>query len=504
MNYYPEDDPEWWKQQPSGPLAYLRASDFYFFEIVGLLLTALFSGLVAAWLVSLIGRRFRPGDGASAGRPWRFQMGLRTLMLYTLLIAIALGWIVRERQLSVKMRRAYDRMEAKDYLDGYTGRPGFFPWFNRLVWLDLPKEIYGVSFDNNAGEEDFIALANFRSLPAVSISCPWEHAPILRDDLLAHLRKVSGLRAFRLESFAYSAAGLRHLDGLPLEDLDLVFVEGFDDAEFARLVQFKHLKTLKIATSAPPDEELEDGERYPYVSDAALLHLSAFPALESLELHGIPVSNSSAAVIGSLRKLKHLSIPAGAIDDDGLAEFAALDQLELLELPGTITDHGIAHLSRIRKLKSFQTQARLTDKSLPWLAQNRELQWVALFDATITDNGAERLAELSKLHQLDIRGSDLTDRSMERIAALQELQHLIISGAGVTDEGFRHLAKLQNLQTLGVSGTGIGDESMKTAESLPRLSLLSVGRTKVSFEAMQRLEKHARSRGSFIQVSDRW
>lgn len=479
---------------PSGMLAYLCDVEAFHFASVFVLQFALVCSLAAAWVVAYYLRRFQRAQDSALHRP-RFQLGLRTLMIYTLLISLALGWAVRERKICDKFKAAFDRIEKEEdrFSVSYGGHASYFPWFNHLVWCDTPAETWTVWLDKSATAADFAALSHFRNLEEVSIQGQDEADTASNDALVLQLRDVPGLRRVTFEDgFShgrFTGAAIDHLQGLPLESIEWHWAGEFKDRDFAKLTKYHKLKSLSIWSSEMTDE--------------ALINLRAWPQLERLELSGFPITNRSAPWIGGLHHLKELKIGEydSTLDDDGLAHFSELTSLEHLELPRTVSDRGIESLRAIKKLRTFECEAPLSDKSCEWLGNNENLHWLQLFDAPITDRGVAQLGRLTKLSHLDIRGANLSDESLDVLSNCQNLTSLSVCGDHISDAGFQKLIRLGKLQRLYIPASGLTNRCLEIAGQFPSLSDFHLSKCKVEVGAMQDFEFKMKRQGRLLRTS---
>lgn len=81
------------------------------------------------------------------------------------------------------------------------------------------------------------------------------------------------------------------------------------------------------------------------ITDDDLLHVAAFPGLQTLKLRNMNVSDAGLLHLRNLRQLRNLNLAFTKISDNGLKIVGSFDNLEDLGLAGTaVTDAGIVHL----------------------------------------------------------------------------------------------------------------------------------------------------------------
>jgi hypothetical protein len=157
------------------------------------------------------------------------------------------------------------------------------------------------------------------------------------------LTKIAPMTGFGPQpSPRLSDDGLRHLAGLPLEEL--AFTKSRITGE-----GFRHLRTCPLRTIGVSDSPIQN---------SAIAELANIPTLELIGLHGTAITDAGLTELKALPALKHLHLSWNDIRDEGLAQLAEL-KLESLSLDCTyVTDAGLRHLTKmpLRKLSLCQTE----------------------------------------------------------------------------------------------------------------------------------------------------
>ncbi len=231
------------------------------------------------------------------------QFSLATLLLMVPVIAVPLGWLMRDVDLAREQR------ETLEKLRWHAGYKEPSP--------HLPK--YLVSM---LGEDFFIDVVDMR-------------IPGATDKDLQGVRRFSGLKSLYLEDSHVTDAGLINLKELKFLR-SLVLVEShksetplITDAGLEHLSKLRRLQKLNLFGSG--------------ISDAGLKHLGTLQQLKELYLTGSPqVTDAGLEHLERLKQLEWLGLSHTSITDAGLQRIQGFTQLVWLEIAGTpVTDDGV-------------------------------------------------------------------------------------------------------------------------------------------------------------------
>jgi beta-lactamase regulating signal transducer with metallopeptidase domain len=253
------------------------------------------------------------------------------------------------------------------------------------------------------------------------------------DDGLAHLAKMPNLRGLNIRwSGGLTDLGLKQLTAIP--NLTGLYVGGggrFTDAGVEILADCPRLEALYLDHWECTDELVRHASRIQQLkrlhlyslplTDAALVHLTALPNLQHLQVtweHRL--TGAGLVHLGELTQLKSLWL-TGPFSDDELRQLSPLVELEelgLLQL--RITGEGLAHLQKMTRLKTLQLGYcnALTDAGLQHLQHLTALRSLTLWDTKVSDEGLEPLATLNQLRELDVKGTQISEQGFEKLRAL--------------------------------------------------------------------------------------
>jgi Leucine rich repeat len=224
-------------------------------------------------------------------RRW-FQFSLRTLMIFTTVVAVGAAWLVPKIE---RKRRERDAVKAIESLGG-------------IVWYDYQFTGYRSPPDSNAPPpgpywlrnlfgEHFIDEVAMVSLCAnVTVS----------DAGLVNVKSLPQLQSLNLGHCHITDAGLEHLKGLThLQGLAL----GLTNVTDAGLEHLKGLTQLRYL-----------GLQGTRVADAGLVNLKGLSQLQTLDMVNTDVTDAGLEYIKSLTQLQTVDLCYSLVTDDGVKD----------------------------------------------------------------------------------------------------------------------------------------------------------------------------------------
>jgi hypothetical protein len=300
-------------------------------------------------------------------RRW-FQFSLRTLMIFTVICALAIAWVGRWTDQKRKEREAVDALVKLGghvsfayQQTGGSGTPPGPAWLRKLVGDNAFSEVEEVSF---IGDTEYVhgggsnvsdeALVNLTALAATK-RLELLITPKITDAGLANVRGLSQLDRLAIQGTQLTDVGLQNLLGLPQIEHLLLADNRITDAGLTKLAGLTDLRELSFRESG--------------VTDAALVNLESLERLEDLSLRGGQFTNAGLAHLKGLSRLKSLNLYGNKITDAGLGNFKNLTQLQTLVLDeNDITDAGLAHFRGLTQLKTLSlVGTKVTDAGVTGL-----------------------------------------------------------------------------------------------------------------------------------------
>jgi internalin A len=295
-------------------------------------------------------------DPPKRKRRW-FQYSLRSVLIFTVICAVAAGWLGKT------IERKRQEREAVAAIIKSGGR----------VWYDYqiehaeprgPKWLRNLFGENLFSEVDGAVLENGRDVE------------------LAQMRQMEGLTKVKtpVSHKTDVSAGLVNLKGLAhLESL------------YLRETNFNHSGLSNVEGSTQLRQLLLGGTN---ITDAGLVHLQSLRQLQELDLWDTDITDAGLASLRGLAQLRYLNLVGTGITDSGLVNLKELTRLKTLDLANTsVGDVGLTYL-----------------KSLP------DLQDLYLGETSVTDAGLVSLKGLTKLQHLNLPFDKVTDAAVKDLS----------------------------------------------------------------------------------------
>jgi len=295
--------------------------------------------------------------------------------------------------------------------------------------------------------------------------------------------------------------------------------------DISQLAGFRRLRQLSLRSQVTDGQlehiatlsELEtfrcDGER---ITDQGLMALSRLGKLRELEIvdsekRDTPFTERGIRYLARLDKLTSLAVGAANVDDDDLAQLAALKQIKLFSI-----DYPAGSAARFEWLKQWpKCQAlvlsgvRVTDEGWDALATCKTLESLWFTNSTVTDEGLSRLKDLHLvslgLMQTQVSASAITQlkhlqflelwqnevdlATIESLDQLPQLEHLDLRGAKIRDDVLAKLPPLPKMFSLWLSQAPIGDAALAGINQQPKLRYLYLNETQVTDAGLASLTK---------------
>lgn len=257
-----------------------------------------------------------------------------------------------------------------------------------------------------------------------------------------------------------TAAGLRHLARLPLDDLQLGgWGSCIDDAALEVLEHFPRLQTFSLAWAQR-------------VSDAGVAHLAACERLRSVNLMGTPTGDASLRALGGKAELCHVDagtrVTAAGLETlrnvplfsnqlpDWLRQEAAANDAEPTHLslhPGSFVSGGLDALATLAGIFSLRFFSH--DDFRP--VERRALEPVV------------RMAGLESLW------CNPSDGAMAAIAAMPRLRKLMSQDTRASDDGWVALGGSRSIESIWArKSSGLRGRGLRAMASMPALRRLAV------------------------------
>ena len=299
-------------------------------------------------------------------RRW-FQFSLRSLMIFTLVCAVASAW------LGIKIDQKRKEREAVESIikDGWT-----------------------VIYDSQIDPRGNLYMRDQPPGP------DWLRK-VLGENYFSEAKRVFPSYIDDKTETNCTDAGLERINELP--HLEWVGLSGGNvtDVSLARLKGLTELYALYMG--------------YTKVTDAGLEQINGLTQLQSLALTGTAVTDAGLEHIKGLTKLGELRLEGTKVTDAGLKTLEGYSQLHMLLLTDTrVTDAGLDHLKALTKLNELYLDGtKVTDAGLRKVKGYSQLRILSLTGTAVTDAGLGHLKELTNLQELHLERTHVTSAGVK-------------------------------------------------------------------------------------------
>jgi hypothetical protein len=329
-----------------------------------------------------------------------FQISIRTLLLLTTLIAVALGILARvnhrvqEQKIAVARIKAIGGQVLYNYEEGksparQTRTPPGWPWLRKLVGDEYFQDVVGITLDGTpVSDADLGVISRLRGMKTLSVN---------------GREKTENSRYVIRKPFHYP---------------EPVFSRITDDG-IQRLGPQRNLQVAMLAHTSIGDEGVKG--------------IALWPRLEVLNLEGTQVTSGGIELIEKLEHLKSLNLRKTKIDDSAVASLCRLWTLKQLDLTGTeVSGVGLfklkAELPLCNLNGSFLDLSAVNidpdPESMRWkemtrnmwgLGRGNSLKLLILANPAVTDLHLSDLDRLEATDVIDLRHTKVTASGVETL-----------------------------------------------------------------------------------------
>lgn len=475
------------------------------------------------------------------------QFGLRSILLLVPVIAIGCGWFVSAWNDAERQRGAAASLTGNRNYVGYLGIDAQRPYAPPIASLDFFGQdfFHDVEFATAKDDAEAEQIAKFSNASSVNYEGTWgfpSEECTVSDRGLAHLRGITNLQAFLIDSPNATSGGLAFLrnnkkletllfDRTQIDDGGLEILESlpklgflrigdsnrqngrfweqerpvrFENADLERLKLQSRLSRRAIAITHSQLLGLENPNVREWglknvpqaITDAGLVHLEGLTALHTVDLHGLRIDGSGLRHLAGANRLQYLSLNRCQITDEGLATVKDFPILIRLELRDTlITDAGLENLKSLPRLQVLWLDGTRVDGSFcQHLVQPSPLDGLSLGSTSVNDDSLANVCKAESLAFLFLRNTSVTDAGLIHLQGLQKLGHLDLSATQVRGAGLKHLKSCKRLQVLDLRELPLDEEAYMHLERMDQITRLYLDFTPTKDAHLELLAKLSRLR----------
>ncbi|CAI7887688.1 unnamed protein product [Closterium sp. NIES-53] len=203
------------------------------------------------------------------------------------------------------------------------------------------------------------------------------------------------------------------------------------------------------------------------------------PSSKTLDLKGVfPLSDALLAHVPKMTCLKHVHInTSSGVTSRGIKCLYSLQQLESLELKGSVvTDSTLDGIGAARKTLKllYLNRTCVSDSDLVHLTCLSSLKALLIYWCrNVTSAGMLLVDQLTGLEELYLFGSGVRDDGLQYLRPLTRLKLLVLP-LMITDAGLRHIQWFPALEYLDSSGFLVSKDGVKLLRKLRSLKQVRV------------------------------
>ncbi len=248
------------------------------------------------------------------------------------------------------------------------------------------------------------------------------------------------------------------------------------DERFTHLNKLQELKELDLSKTQ--------------LTEKGISVLKSFPALETLSLEGIYLSDSSAQALSTLSNLKDLDISDTSISDKGMRCLTKLTKLERLAVKRlNLSDSAcgaIAQMTQLKKLDLYRSD--LNNKVALFLPLTHLID-LRLHESSINDAALDTVAHFQSVQELDLNGNQaIHDEGVRKLRGLKHLRWIGLGGTGITSKTLDVIANYSTLEDLGARNTLVDDSNLGALTALKNLKYIHLQGSRVTAKGRRELQ----------------
>ncbi|MCR9198609.1 MAG: hypothetical protein NXI04_08205 [Planctomycetaceae bacterium] len=243
--------------------------------------------------------------------------------------------------------------------------------------------------------------------------------------------------------------------------------EQIDDSALAAVAQTpESAAAVTVVDSANPTA----------VTGAGLQTLTKLPNLHTLILNGNTMAASDWNTVGQLSGLRYLEVRGTAVDDNVVAAWKDLNELQSANLSGTqitaAAGPALAALTAVTDLELAST--RIDDSTIAAIA-SLPIRSLNLSRCRITGASMSKIGSFEGLEELDLSFTQMLGGDFKGINR-SKIRRLNVGETNFGIDGFVAIKGMRELEELNVYRAGLVDHTKcNVFKTMPRLRVLNAG-----------------------------
>lgn len=235
---------------------------------------------------------------------------------------------------------------------------------------------------------------------------------------------------------------------------------------------------------------------YSRVSNTGLLALRDYSELQILTLTRTLTSGSSLRVLEGHPKLHSLTLDETQFDPGNAVHLTRLPALTSLALRGvSLSDSIYETLKEIETLEHLHLDGNgnLLGRNFAELVNRghlKKLRTLTVGDTNFGNFGLLSIDKLPELSLLDVRAANVNLNALDPISRSKSLRNLELSRNRLTDDALSLLKRSKSIAFLDLSHCdGITDQSVATLRTMRQLEYLKITKTRITPQGAENLRK---------------
>ncbi len=249
----------------------------------------------------------------------------------------------------------------------------------------------------------------------------------------------------------------------------------------------KLLADARGSVKAPKGEPLMFVASFAFVQHPEVLDKLPADAFECMIVESLPAEDKIVRPISRMTGLRRLDLKEGEFSDKAFAQVRSLVNLETLYVRECfVTGESVTQIGTLKKLKLLSLS--ILNLNWPLLAQSGpafpNLNYLYIQKTNLTDDGLKWVLKMPHLHKLDVDDNGITDAALPYIKQLKELKEISLKRTKFSTRGLMELKALTQLQDIYFSKKQLSPADIKQLAAVLKHTQLHMPPSEVNSETI--------------------